>query len=63
MGEKRTGGRYVWDATSQRGLKIKKSARGVPGVLDLTVKTQNIEGSMWSCDAKTAVCEHTNCET
>lgn len=43
---KQTGGRKVWEAISHLGLKIKKSARGVPGVLDLAVRTQNIEGSM-----------------
>lgn len=41
-----TGGRNVCDATSQRGEKIKKSARGTPGVFDLAVRTQKIEGSM-----------------
>jgi len=62
MGKKLTGGRYVSDATSQRGLKIKKSVRGVPGVFDLTVRTQNIEGSMWSCRGKTVDCCSTDCE-
>ena len=42
----RTGGRNVPVATSQRPLKIRKSARGTPGVFDLAVSTQKMEGSM-----------------
>ena len=33
---------------SHLGLKIKKSARGVPGVFDFAVRTQKMDGSMWS---------------
>lgn len=43
-----TGGRKVPFATSQRPLKMRKSAMGAPGVFDLAVRTQNIEGSIWS---------------
>lgn len=38
----------MWFATSQRGLKMRRSASGVPGVFDLAVSTQKMEGSMWS---------------
>ena len=41
-----TGGRKVPSATSHLGLKIKKSANGVPGVLDFAVRTQKIDGSI-----------------
>jgi hypothetical protein len=34
------------DATSHRGLKIKKSASGAAGSRDGAVMTQNIDGSM-----------------
>jgi len=40
----------VWDATSHRGEKIRKSARGAVGSLDLAVRTQKMEGSMWSTE-------------
>lgn len=40
----------MWLATSQRGEKIKKSARGAVGSRDLAVRTQKMEGSMWSTD-------------
>ena len=46
----RAGGRNVRDAISHLGLKINRSARGVPGVLDLAVSTQKIDGSMWSLE-------------
>jgi hypothetical protein len=36
----------VCDATSQRGEKIRKSARGAVGSRDLAVSTQKMEGSM-----------------
>jgi hypothetical protein len=36
----------LWDATSQRGLKIKKSARGAAGSREGAVRTQNIDGSI-----------------
>ena len=35
-------------ATSHLPLKMRKSASGAPGVFDFAVKTQKIEGSMWS---------------
>lgn len=41
-----TGGLKVPVATSQRGLKIRKSARGVPRVFDFAVRTQKMDGSM-----------------
>lgn len=44
-----TGGLNVWLAISHLGLKIRKSASGDPGDLDLAVSTQKMEGSMWSC--------------
>jgi hypothetical protein len=40
----------VCDATSQRGLKIRKSASGAVGSWDLAVRTQKMEGSMWSTE-------------
>lgn len=43
---KLTGGRKVSEATSHLPLKIKKSARGIPGAFDFAVRTQKIEGSM-----------------
>ena len=43
-----TGGLNVPVATSHRPLKMRKSASGAPGVFDLAVRTQKIEGSMWS---------------
>lgn len=40
----------MWLATSQRGEKIRKSARGVPGTEEGTVKTQTVgEGRLESC--------------
>jgi hypothetical protein len=45
-----TGGLKVFEATSHLGLKIKKSARGTPGALDFAVRTQKMEGSMWSLE-------------
>ena len=41
-----TGGLNVCDAISHLGLKIRKSASGVPGVFDFAVNTQKIDGSM-----------------
>ena len=38
------------DATSQRGEKIKKSASGAVRSLDLAVRTQKIDGSIWSTE-------------
>jgi hypothetical protein len=40
----------VLDAISHLGLKINRSARDVPGVLDLAVRTQKIDGSIWSLE-------------
>jgi hypothetical protein len=40
----------LWEATSHLGLKIKKSASGAAGSLDGAVKTQNMEGSIWSTE-------------
>jgi len=40
----------VCDATSHRGLKIRKSARGTPEAFDFAVRTQKMEGSMWSLE-------------
>lgn len=39
-------GRNVRDATSQRGEKMSRSAKGAVGSRDLAVRTQKIEGSM-----------------
>ena len=44
----RTGGLNVPSATSQRSLKIAKSASATPVVLDGAVRTVKIEGSLWS---------------
>lgn len=44
------GGLKVCDATSHLGLKIRKSANGIPGALDFAVRTQNMDGSMWSLE-------------
>lgn len=38
------------EATSQRGPNQKKSARGVKGSRDLAVRTQLMEGSVWSME-------------
>lgn len=48
MNGRLTGGRKVPVATSHRPLKMRKSARGAPGVFDFAVRTQKMEGSMWS---------------
>lgn len=45
-----TGGLNVCEATSHLGLKIRRSASGVPDVFDLAVSTQKMDGSMWSLD-------------
>ena len=45
-----TGGRKVWLATSHRPLKMRKSTRGALGVFDFAVRTQKIEGSIWSLE-------------
>ncbi len=36
----------MFDATSHRGEKMRKSARGAVGSLDLAVRTQKIDGSI-----------------
>ena len=38
------------EATSQRGPNQRKSARGASGLCDLAVRTQLIDGSVWSID-------------
>ena len=38
------------DATSQRGEKIRKSARGAAGSRERAVRTQKMDGSMWSTE-------------
>jgi hypothetical protein len=40
----------VWLATSHLGLKIRKSASGAAGSRLGAVKTQKIDGSMWSTE-------------
>jgi hypothetical protein len=40
----------LWEATSHRGLKIKKSASGAAGSREGAVMTQKMEGSMWSTE-------------
>ena len=37
---------YVRDATSQRGEKMSRSAKGAVGSRDLAVRTQKMEGSI-----------------
>lgn len=39
-------GRHIRDATSQRGEKMSRSAKGAVGSRDLAVRTQKMEGSI-----------------
>jgi hypothetical protein len=41
---------HVLEATSQRGEKMRTSARGEVRSRDFAVRTQKMEGSMWSTE-------------